>query len=198
MSYVTDERASMNAVLSGLNAATLAVVLDSAQSIAEKFCERTFESAVATEVYDGDGQIDLFLRNIPVVSLTSITVTDASGKVTVHVTAKFLVDLKTGIIRWNPANTGQDRLSVFPSGFQNLSVVYVSGFATVPADVISGTVAIAAWLAGSEQRAQNIAENKLGDFSAKFVQSLGPTTFGKLPTIALAMLRPYRALRAMA
>ena len=101
----------------------------------EAQCNRVFAAANYTEKHDGDGERNILVKNIPLNTLTSITVT--SSKVTVVNSTDFTFDPLTGEIRWKDwdiASTA-DFVGFFPIGFQNISISYNGGYTTIPDDL---------------------------------------------------------------
>lgn len=94
-------------------------------------CNRTFEyDATITETIDGDGSESIFLKNTPIVSLTSITITNGD-EVTVVDDVDFLYDENTGEVRWISTSTNQ-YAGYFPQGFRNIEVNYSGGYTVIP------------------------------------------------------------------
>jgi hypothetical protein len=82
---------------------------------------RKFEKTTYTdEYYNGDGTSLLFLKQYPIVSITSITIDDTA------------VDNVTDrdYVRYNPNNGGLYLMgAVFTQGFQNVKITYEAGYA---------------------------------------------------------------------
>lgn len=124
-----------------------------------RFCGRidddgnqTFESASRTEVYDGTGSSTLTLRNTPVTAITSVSLIDDSGNSTTVASTDYRRDARTGVLhRLKGTDYGwpddyvygvgpryrQRTGPVWCRGFQNYSIVYTGGYATVPSDLQS-------------------------------------------------------------
>lgn len=137
----------------GISASTydaiLATIIAGAQSRAERFCGRLFDTATFTEKYSGNGSEILLLKNFPITSITSITERDRGA----YASTEYTFDADSGEVRLLgtsegrfPADeygeVGANQFGVspcFPVGFRNLTVVYVgaygSGATAVPADL---------------------------------------------------------------
>jgi hypothetical protein len=131
-------------------------LISEASDLIETWCNRTFAQATFTETYDADGSGRLFLRQRPVVSITSITAGLPSGA-TVLDPASYTFDARTGEVRG--AGTAQffpgtpfSAGPFAPWGFQSVQVVYVASYGTIPAAVAGRCLAVvnraATWLAG--------------------------------------------------
>lgn len=125
--------------------AQLAVIVPRAIDDFQTYTGRTYATATFTEKHNGTDSPQLVLNNRPVASLTSVTITSPSGlSVTVPTTA-LAFDAEAGTLKFDPLNqwlagwwgnwTAFDRGSVwtehpvFPRGHQNVTVVYVAGYA---------------------------------------------------------------------
>lgn len=126
--------------------ANIDALIEYSSECIEKECNRTFGVTDYTELYDGDNQNNLVVDNPPINSLTSIifhsypgNASNPSGDVTID-GANFLYNSGSGEIKWDmfKSTTIDDvfgifpYFGVFPMGFQNITVNYNGGFATVP------------------------------------------------------------------
>ena len=128
----------------------LGVMITTATAEIERLTGRTaggFESANApfTEVFDGDGTQTLSVSNGPISSITSISVgnsdptaLDASGythdsdREISRIPASFGSGVRTD--EWGSLVTAGGS-AVFQEGHQNITVVYVAGYTTIPDDL---------------------------------------------------------------
>lgn len=130
--------------------AQLAVVIPAAQAVAERYCNRLFDTATYTELHDGDGTDTLILKNGPITSITSIKVVDAAGTVlSTYDSTAYVPDLRTGIVKLYDSRYGRlvhDEFGIlqntqwgnqpyWPRGFQNIQAIYVGGYSSMPADL---------------------------------------------------------------
>ncbi len=106
-----------------------------AQGQIESWLKRAVESTAYSETRDGDGSSLLYLKNYPIVSVTSITINDVA-----------VTDLSTNV-KTN-LNTGAVYLKsgIFTSGFQNVTVVYTAGYAAsaIPDEIKAAVIELAA------------------------------------------------------
>lgn len=140
----------------GISASTwdaqLAVIVPQAIDDFQTYTGRTLATATFTEKHDGNDQQSITLFNTPVSSITSVTLTTPQGSSSTISTSAFAIDLNSGVLKFDPPGnrigTGvfpDDSLGVyrnvweqapiFPKGHQNITVVYVAGYAegTYPA-----------------------------------------------------------------
>lgn len=158
-----------------------------ALAIAEAYCGRKLAQATLTEVYDGDGTDELLLDAHPVASVTSVTITDDAGAAAVILGAEFRVRGKLGIIKFKPNSTADYR--TFPEGFQNISVVYVAGYATLPGDVQEALPIIESWLRSQVGVDLSLQSERLGDY--QYTRAVA----AEIPAAARALLARYRDIR---
>lgn len=87
------------------------------------YCRQEFVKAEYTETYDGDGESNLLLDHLPVVSVSSL-------KIDTIVTAadKYAIRKPEGEIKLIDG-------SVFTKDFENVEITYEAGYASVPEDV---------------------------------------------------------------
>lgn len=149
-------------VAAGTVAAFIDQLIDDVDAEIERYCNRTFATATFTEKYDGDGTPFLQLLNYPVTSVTSISWVSDTGTLTAYPTNTYRYEGTTGRVQLNnavqaygggasgppgyagfygdygaygtPAYT-RGWINAFPEGFQNVQVVYVGGYSTIPADL---------------------------------------------------------------
>ncbi len=117
------------------------IVVQSSEVI-KKYCNQKFVSATYTEYYDGPGRGQLFLRNYPIISVTSLheDVDRVYGSEDAFdVSADVLVDKTSGILKlWNGEST-------FGFGKASIKAVYVAGYATIPYDVQNAALIVIAY-----------------------------------------------------
>lgn len=168
--------------------AQLAVVIPAAQSDAERFCGRLFDTATYTETFSGDGSGFYLLKNAPITSITSLSYLTRNADGTETATAlsvqSYRFDADTGelylVPRGRAWGTFSDQLGApyvsgnftspsFSSNFGNYRVVYVGGYSSMPADLqlamyqyVDHLMALALASPGSPS---NLTGETLGDYS---------------------------------
>ena len=171
--------------------ARLTVLIALAQKAAETFCDRAFDSATYTEKLDGKGYPRLPLRNGPIQSVTSVTVTDGDGSTLYTLAATdFKIDEKAiglvlapfvtgrfanaGSMDWgNSGNEYGDGLTwgvspAFPDQPVNVTVVYVGGYASMPVDLIYGVWKMVDTAFARSGRDGGVSSESLGAYSVQW------------------------------
>lgn len=132
-------------------------VLSAAESFLEKETGRLFEKAERTERKDGEGKEEIFLQNLPIVSITSVTIDDVE-----KTAADYKFDEDTGEF-WHKD------LYDFTPGKKNIVIVYQSGWITAaaPEDLKQAiySVASAVW---KKRGNEGVASESTGDYSISF------------------------------
>ena len=100
--------------------------------IIKQYCDRKFIQETFTQYYDGKGRGELFLRDYPIISVTTLN-SDSSRAYAVedniNISDDVLVDKSAGILQlWNNE-------SAFASGHASVKVVYDAGYAVIPRDI---------------------------------------------------------------
>lgn len=125
--------------------AQLAVIIPAVQSAIENWTGRVFDTATFTEKLDGTGTDAIMLKNPPVASVTSVTFTYGADSVTLQstdfafstgATGRLWLLSDAGWTAWQGDYPGSDHSvnrPCFPKGRENITVVYVGGYATAPA-----------------------------------------------------------------
>lgn len=118
--------------------AILATLITRASAVIAKHCERTFESTLYTEYYDG-GVDSLVLKQFPLTSVTSINddpLRTFSTNSLIDPTT-YYVDEARGMIRFiGYATSGSPG---------SLRVIYTAGYSSVPADIAFACVLLVAF-----------------------------------------------------
>ncbi|MFC4768738.1 head-tail connector protein [Effusibacillus consociatus] len=98
-------------------------LINAASEAIEKYCRRKMKQATYTdEEYDGTGSQNLYLKQYPISSITSIKIDDVVVAATEYKTRK-----ESGIVvRMN---------AMWDKGILNLKVTYQAGYAAIPSDV---------------------------------------------------------------
>jgi len=135
------------------------------------YCDRTFiNAAELTEYYDGDGGDSLYLRQWPVVSITSLyqDFTRAwTSDYAIDVTANVQIDSVSGILTlWNNE-------SVFSRGSGNVRAIYRAGYnhnSNVPYDLQFACRKLVAWkyFQDYSQRRYGVSSESQGDRTVNY------------------------------
>lgn len=109
----------------------LAILSQGIESKVALNCNRTFESTVLTEYYDGDGTSVLQLKNYPIITVSAIY--DDTDRV---YDASSLISSDDYVIKETEGRIELDGLT-FMQGLKNIKIVYTAGYssATMPFDL---------------------------------------------------------------
>jgi uncharacterized phiE125 gp8 family phage protein len=138
----------------GISASTydtlIGLLIGAAQAQAERYCDRTFDTATFTEKYNSSGTNTVVLRNTPITSITSVSLITPDGDTAAIDSSAYTVQLDSGVVKlasnlygWTvieDMDASERRwgdLPGFPMGHQNIQVVYVGGYASnaMPSDL---------------------------------------------------------------
>lgn len=126
-------------VADGSDDARIVRVADAISERVESYCNRLFVTRTVTDGYDGTGSPAMFLRDYPVVAMTSLSVKDSPVASPTPLTegVDYDVDKRTGRV--------QLRTRRFPRGFQNVAAVYTAGWGAqdapeLPQDVVQAAL----------------------------------------------------------
>lgn len=121
--------------------------INQATEMIEGYCNRRFkEQTGLVEYYDGNGELNLILRNRPITSTTTMILqarntTLNTDDFTTVPTDQYFIDNNAGTI---------DGISSFWGGFDQWKVTYSAGYATIPSDVAEACASIAAYLVNND------------------------------------------------
>ncbi len=127
--------------------------INAASRMLQSFIGHSLKLTTYTEFYDGDLTNTILVGNYPLVSITSIhdDVLRQFGDDTLIDAGDYVFDSNEG------ENVGTVRLftadGIFSLGVQNIKIVYVAGYTTVPEDAALSCIQLVAWLlnrAGTE------------------------------------------------
>lgn len=171
---------------SDLDEAEQVQLVESATDSIEQACNRTFALASYTETHDGDNQPRIWLRQRPVVSVTSVTVNNAAMNA-----ADYTVDTRLGCI-WHGAQglsgPGRQRRPGWQSGVQNIVVTYTAGYSAIPASVKRAAIVQCKYLSDSSRASSVYEFESLGDYQYK--RSSQAASTGLAPNVE-QLIAPY-------
>lgn len=164
----------------------LATLVTYATKVIQRYCDRNFDGAVArTEYYDGNGGNILFLKNFPVITITSIdhwdTYNDSSLQ-TFVVNTDYLLYAEEGYIYLRQG---------WQEGHRNYKLVYTAGYANqaaVPDDLELACNMLAAYYYANPDKA-GIKSEGIGNYSVTYL-----TESDDIPATIKMLLKPYRKL----
>ena len=177
---ISDDTATTNSVLDRL--------VNLATDWIENYCGRRFQRGSYTEYYDGEGSQELLMRNYPIISGETFTLSMRSAgnnedSWTSIDSEDYYIDYQAGLIKFPTAALG-GRGRLFIRGAQNYRVLFTSGY-YVPSDALyvegntaslPGDLEYIAWklcgAAWSQRRGDpSVAEERLGYYSVKFKEA---------------------------
>lgn len=181
--------------LASVSDAEVSRLITEASSVIESYCNRQFGQATFTETHNISGGARVFLRQRPIVSITSIVTGLPNGSVTLD-PSRYTFDARTGEVRgvasnqWFP-NDGGYPPDPFGWGFQAIQVVYVAGYGTVPGAVSGRCLAVVNRAAAGLANMPGMTSKTLGDLSYGFVDWSMFTTLTADDRRILAPFRVY-------
>lgn len=167
----------------------LSALINGISSACEGFCGRKFLQRTYTEYYNGSSRGELVLKNTPIVSLTSLYVSDANrvfDSTSLVDPTTYIVKSDVGAIQFANAYYGVG--SYFFAGVANIKVIYSAGYAlaSVPYDL---KLAVKKWVAqqymkGISKR-HDIQGESVGDKNTTFINE-------EVPKEVESLLRKYK------
>ena len=183
----------------------LQTALDAASAEIRRWCGRDettgFASATWTEYYSGNNEAVIQLREFPVSSVTSVTVRYAEGSTETLDTTSYRVNSRTGLLSRIDVSRGrfasmrsdsQVTSGTFmpsprwPDGFDNITVVYVGGYATIPSDLQMACMRVADLMYPSRGRDGSLISETIGEYS--YTRDAAD----KVDAIKASLMRAYR------
>lgn len=182
----------------------IATILDWVSNDIRDYCSRDetngFESATRTEYYSGPDDAIIQLRERPVTSITSVTQTYAGGDSVVLDSGSYRVDADSGLL--SRIDVVRNRFSSysasylgqggdfkpsprFAEGFNNVTVVYVAGYSTIPGALTKATCLLADMLFNGRGRDMAIQSETIGQYSYTLADQK------KVDDIRMSLLRGY-------
>jgi len=133
-----------------------AVYISAAEDIIKDYIGYDPVSKSYTEYYSGIGDYRLYLNAQPISVLTSVTIDDVAKTV-----SDFTLD--------SDSIFDKDLENVFTEGVNNIKVVYVAGYATIPGIIQLTTLRIASLLLQEQGGNIGITGKAFGDNSRSFI-----------------------------
>jgi hypothetical protein len=112
------------------------VLVPAASAAAVRYMRWNPNATDYVELYDGQGDGMLQLRQYPIITLNSVTI-EPYGSAPEEIDGdEFVVDRASGAIRLKPTSSAW---GYFWKGFQNIQADYRAGFSPVPSDIQAAT-----------------------------------------------------------
>jgi hypothetical protein len=162
----------------------------SSQAIID-FCNRTFDQTnQVAEPYDGKNTGVLWLKKIPVVSVTQIVINNQQNTLTNADGRDWVLYPKNGkLIRGVGLN--DERFAYFwPRGNQNILIDYLAGFAAIPDKVIMAACLFTRYYYMLTKNTMIYQSESLGDYSYTLAPIAQMTTM-TMPTYIADLISEY-------
>lgn len=130
------------------------------------YCHRnSFKVNSYSEYIDGAGDYTIDLGNVPVISITTITLEANEAVPEAIAGSSYILDTKRGRIRLKNTSTAT---RWFRQGFQNVLASYSAGYASIPADLQQACAMIVQSLFIQRGGSLLTTMEKLGDYQATY------------------------------
>jgi hypothetical protein len=160
-------------------------LIDDANAAVDMRCNRTFAVTTYTEAHDGENGPRVWLRNPPILSITSVTINGTALDNTFGDAWTFSPG-SGELLRGN----GQDdpRFAPwFPKGRQNVVTVYNGGFSPLPGAVRRATLVLVKHLAAATKVTGMFRSESIGDYS----YTIGDPESVAFPPLAAELLEDF-------
>lgn len=178
--------------------ALITTLIGNASTLIESICSRVFEQTTYTETRNGNGAPMLFLRQGPIISVSSLQIDGVSiPAATSPVSYGYVFDDRRLYLRGNAgiSATVKGTPGGYPIGFsrgvQNIAVQYIAGYATIPADLNQACVELVADMLAKRARidlkSQSLGQNdtvsyNLVDVPPRVKKALRPYALPMIPS----------------
>lgn len=156
------------------------IIIEGVTDQIEKYCNRTFESGGVSysETYDGNNGLELYLNHRPIISVSSLVITDSAGTADIIPSTDYKLYLSVGKIKLTEGDT-------FLSGDLNVAVTYLAGESALPPMVRLAAMKLIRW------HKREWTDDRDGITSVSVGEQ--NITYGRdIPVKILKMLDPYR------
>ena len=175
--------------------AVIATLVTEASSQIEEWAKREFIEETRTEYYDGTGTNTLYLRQGPLVSVTTVSSVEYGGttaRTETLTTVEEAERLDGNLLTENHTGLALIRLlsGVFTIGMRNYKVVYVAGFSTdfagLPEAVKSFATSHVCAMYNAQRTAAGLQNRTIGD------ADINPIPIANIDSALMRAIAPYR------
>jgi hypothetical protein len=163
--------------------ALLGYVVDAVNVSINSYLGRQLESTeYESELYDGSGTDALCLKNYPIVEVTTIKVFEVEvleRTDTQDSWGWYIRDPESGIVFYDPC---------WPRVRGCITVSYEAGYEDIPADILLGTLEMAAYYRNTISKRAGVTSQNLGSFSQTFAGIGQVADRLTVPSVAFRML----------
>jgi hypothetical protein len=184
------ELAAADAAFADLTRTRLDAIIEAASRKVEAHCRRGFALDTYTEYHDAAYGPRLYLRNRPVVSITSVTV-DGTEVDNTNLDA-WTLDGASGVLTRGSGRGAAQFAAGWGAGTRNVVVVLVGGYSPIPADVREATIAECRYLLDTARASGVFQQEKIGDYFYSMNQYSTSSSRGGVGSAgAASLLAPY-------
>lgn len=186
---LTTEVALETALETAFATAYAEFLINTASGFIEKYCNRILNDADYTsEIYDGTGFKNLYIKNPPINSIAAIHMWDTYNDTSLYeysINTEYLIDPEGQYIYLR---------SGWYKGIQNYQITYNGGYATIPSDLEYACIQYCAWI-NNNKNALGIKSERIGTYAISYGFA-GKVTIGGLdvPSEMLSLLANYRII----
>lgn len=140
--------------------ALIKALITQASAQIENYCNRTFAQTTYTETRNGRGSRTMFMRQIPIVSVTALTIDGVTVQASSNPqTYGYVFDDERIYLRGTSPSYGPyGQPDCFSRGVQNVVVTYTAGFSAIPGDVAQACIELVAWKRAKRNRIDKTSE----------------------------------------
>ncbi|MBK9285000.1 MAG: hypothetical protein IPM51_11895 [Sphingobacteriaceae bacterium] len=153
--------------LSAMDQAKVNSLIEVGSQLIEAYCNRVFTAADFTEYLDGNGHNEIYVKNPPINSITSVTI---NSNLVDYVFPTDELTIKPGIgrVNLNLDKTNSLRpFTHFPRGSQNIKVIYNGAFNPIPAPILLVLADFVIRAFDGIGESGNVVSEKLGQYFYK-------------------------------
>ena len=145
--------------------ALLTSLINNVSAAIESYCSRTFLSQTYTETRNGSGANRMYCNNAPITSVLSVAVDGYAIPASfTPTTYGWVFDTSLIYIRQGTPYSGSP--NCFSKGVQNVQLVYVAGYATIPSDLAQACIEWVAYKFAKrdriDRRSETLAQQTVG------------------------------------
>lgn len=153
-----------------------------------RYCNRnSFDSTAYTDDLDGTGTAFLVLPNIPVTTVSSVSVDQGREFTETMSSDDYVIELESGVLEILPERFTTQLFSIageWPIGQKNIRVIYTAGYESIPSDL---KLAAIEWGAAvfNKRRHLGITSQTVGGMTTLFESA-------SIPRTVVETLAPFR------
>lgn len=171
----------------------ITALIPQASAMIENYCNRTFAQASYSETRNGNNAASIFVRQLPIVSVQSVSVNGISVTAAPDTQSYgYVFDDERIYIRGSGSRQPMP-LGVYPGGcpdcflrgVQNIVLAYTAGYSTIPSDLAQACIELVGWKMAKRDRLDKRNET-LGS------QQTQGYDLSDMPASVKTAIKPYR------